>query len=79
LPARAGPIIASNVGLRTVDVGVASLSMHSIRETVGVDDISNSFILFREFFKSFGELDAKCNFRPLRVCKPCGPPPSAIA
>ena len=28
-----GPIIARNTGVRTVDVGVASLSMHSIRET----------------------------------------------
>ena len=33
-----GPMVASKTGVRTVDVGVASLSMHSIRETVGADD-----------------------------------------
>lgn len=33
-----GPMIAANFGIATLDVGVASLAMHSIRETTGIDD-----------------------------------------
>ncbi len=57
-----GPIIAAKTGLRVVDVGVPSLSMHSIRETVGVSDIQNSFLLFTSFFRHFRELDDTCKF-----------------
>mmetsp|Transcript_42081 Transcript_42081/g.51035 ORF Transcript_42081/g.51035 Transcript_42081/m.51035 type:complete len:387 (-) Transcript_42081:190-1350(-) len=63
-----GPIISARTGLRTVDVGIPSLSMHSIRETIGVKDVTNSFVLFREFFKTFANLDTKCKFD---VCQPC--------
>ena len=33
-----GPLISSTTGIRAVDVGCPSLSMHSIRETMGVCD-----------------------------------------
>jgi aspartyl aminopeptidase len=33
-----GPMIAAELGIRTVDVGMSQLSMHSIREQSGVDD-----------------------------------------
>lgn len=62
-----GPIIASKTGLRVVDLGVPSLSMHSIRETVGVTDIDTSMRLFSTFLTSFPDLDAQCTFH----CKPC--------
>ncbi|RUM40527.1 MAG: M18 family aminopeptidase [Desulfocapsa sp.] len=33
-----GPVMASSFGIQTVDVGVPSLAMHSIRETTGTKD-----------------------------------------
>lgn len=57
-----GPIISSNVGIRTVDLGVPSLSMHSIRETMGVEDIASNIKLFKTFFSEFRALDESCNF-----------------
>jgi len=33
-----GPIVSTNLGVQTVDVGIPSLAMHSIRETTGVKD-----------------------------------------
>lgn len=64
-----GPIIAAKTGLRVIDLGIPSLSMHSIRETVGVTDIDTSLRLFSAFLSSFAELDAACSF----ACKPCKP------
>ena len=57
-----GPIVSSKTGLRTVDVGVPSWSMHSIRETIGVADVRNSLLLFCGLFKKFRELDDACKF-----------------
>jgi len=57
-----GPIISSKIGIRTVDLGVPSLSMHSIRETIGCQDVATNAKLFTTFFKVFGELDKSCSF-----------------
>jgi len=57
-----GPIISAKIGIRTVDLGVPSLSMHSIRETMGVLDVSTNAKLFTTFYKEFGKLDAACSF-----------------
>lgn len=54
-----GPILASGVGIRTVDVGAPQLSMHSIREMCAVDDVKTSYELFKAFFQEFSHLDAK--------------------
>ncbi|KAK7330600.1 hypothetical protein VNO77_24797 [Canavalia gladiata] len=54
-----GPILASGVGIRTVDVGAPQLSLHSIREMCAVDDVRLSFELFKAFFQEFSHLDAK--------------------
>ena len=72
-----GPIISSKTGLRTVDLGAGCWSMHSIRETVGVDDIENSYVLFKTLFSSFAALDQKCAFGTQgKICPPCKKPPS---
>jgi len=57
-----GPIISARVGIRTVDLGVPSLSMHSIRETMGVEDVASNARLFTTFFREFGVLDSSCQF-----------------
>merc|ERR1719228_1175370 len=57
-----GPIISARVGIRTVELGVPSLSMHSIRETMGVEDVTTNARLFTTFFREFGALDKSCVF-----------------
>ncbi|XP_059640071.1 probable aspartyl aminopeptidase [Cornus florida] len=54
-----GPILASGVGIRTVDVGAPQLSMHSIREMCAVDDVKHSYDHFKAYFQEFSHLDAK--------------------
>ncbi|PPQ67807.1 hypothetical protein CVT26_007054 [Gymnopilus dilepis] len=51
-----GPML-SKIGIRTVDVGNAMLSMHSIRETAGSHDVQSAIDLFSSFFEGFAELD----------------------
>lgn len=52
-----GPILASGVGLRTVDVGMPQLSMHSIREMCGVQDIDIGYRHFKAFYSHFSSID----------------------
>ncbi|KDR83853.1 hypothetical protein GALMADRAFT_236273 [Galerina marginata CBS 339.88] len=51
-----GPML-SKIGIRTVDVGNAMLSMHSIRETAGSQDVQSAIDLFSAFFEGFCALD----------------------
>lgn len=48
-----GPILASGMGIMTVDVGVPQLSMHSIREMCHVADVETAFKAFRVFYRDF--------------------------
>ncbi|KAJ2909390.1 hypothetical protein GGI21_001929 [Coemansia aciculifera] len=54
-----GPMLSAQLGLRTVDMGNPLLSMHSIREVCGTDDVGLAVKLFEHFFKEFAALDAK--------------------
>ncbi|XP_043723935.1 probable aspartyl aminopeptidase isoform X2 [Telopea speciosissima] len=54
-----GPILASGMGIRTVDVGAPQLSMHSIREMCAIDDVRYSYEHFKAYFQEFSQLDAK--------------------
>ncbi len=50
-----GPLTAAATGIKTVDVGVPSLAMHSIRETVG----SRDFLLLDDALQLFFSLDPR--------------------
>ncbi|KAJ3098916.1 ATP-binding cassette sub- B member 6, mitochondrial [Phlyctochytrium planicorne] len=54
-----GPMLSANLGIRTIDVGSPQLSMHSIRETCGVEDVQYAIDLFQSFFEDFASIDAK--------------------
>jgi aspartyl aminopeptidase len=54
-----GPMLSAALGTRTIDVGNAQLSMHSIRETSGAYDVEHGIRLFESFFEHFSELESK--------------------
>lgn len=54
-----GPMLSAALGTRTLDLGNAQLSMHSIRETGGVYDVEHAITLFESFFEHFSELERK--------------------
>ena len=45
-----GPIIASGLGVATVDVGTPMWAMHSLRESAGVQDHSDMINVLSVFF-----------------------------
>src|SRR5690606_30896361 len=47
-----GPLTATRLGLRTVDVGIPILSMHSARELAGVSDLHDLSRVAESFFTS---------------------------
>lgn len=51
-----GPHLSTHV--RTVDIGLASLSMHSIREMAGSGDVKHYIKLFKTFFEIYSQVDA---------------------
>lgn len=50
-----GPMLSSQLGLTTIDIGNPQLSMHSIREMGGVKDIDYSIKLYKCLFEAYGE------------------------
>jgi aspartyl aminopeptidase len=53
-----GPILSTRSGIKTVDVGLAQLSMHSVREMCGAGDVAHAVGFFRGFFRDFPAVDA---------------------
>jgi aspartyl aminopeptidase len=49
----------SKLGMRTVDIGCAMLSMHSIRETAGSHDVQHAIDLFSSVFDEFASLETQ--------------------
>ncbi|KAK4983373.1 hypothetical protein LTR50_007273 [Elasticomyces elasticus] len=54
-----GPMLSASLGVRTLDLGNAQLSMHSIRETCGAYDVEFAVNLFDGFFEHFGGLEGR--------------------
>lgn len=46
-----GPLIASEVGIKTIDVGVPTFAMHSVRELAGVKDAHYLYRVASRFFQ----------------------------
>ena len=53
-----GPISAGATGIRTLDIGVPTLGMHSIRELAGAGDAWNLCRVLRRFYNHSGPLSA---------------------
>jgi len=52
-----GPITATGIGVKTVDVGVSQFAMHSIRETCGSKDPYYLYQVLKEFYSTRSLLD----------------------
>jgi aspartyl aminopeptidase len=46
-----GPLSAANTGIKTVDLGIPMLSMHSVRELAGLNDMKDILKLFENFWR----------------------------
>jgi len=47
-----GPITATNLGIKTVDIGNPQFAMHSCRELAGADDVGHMLSLIERFYKA---------------------------
>jgi len=53
-----GPIMSAKLGIPTIDVGCAQLSMHSIREMCCVSSVKQATDLFQNFFENYPKVYA---------------------
>lgn len=54
-----GPLTAKEIGVRTLDVGVPTFAMHSIRELAGTDDAHYLYTVLSAFYQDEGNLGAE--------------------
>lgn len=45
-----GPVVAAETGIKTLDVGVPTFAMHSIRELAGSQDAYSLYLILRDYF-----------------------------
>jgi aspartyl aminopeptidase len=50
-----GPLTAANIGVRTLDIGVPTFAMHSIRELAGAGDTGHLLAALKAFFAYNGQ------------------------
>ena len=65
-----GPIISAGTGVRTCDVGVPQLSMHSIREMMHVEDVDHGTNVLKAAFEHYAKVYAEVQAEEV-VCAPC--------
>lgn len=53
-----GPALAAKLGVRGVDIGIAQLSMHSVRAAIGSRDIWLAVRFFKSYYKEWRDVDA---------------------
>ncbi|KAF5092856.1 hypothetical protein D0Z00_004373 [Geotrichum galactomycetum] len=54
-----GPTLSSKTGMRSVDMGIPQLSMHSIRATTGSRDVWLGVKFFKAFYEEWEKTDAQ--------------------
>lgn len=54
-----GPLVATNTGIKTVDIGIGQHAMHSIRETCATTDLLYYYQLMKNFFTEYPKMDKK--------------------
>ena len=47
-----GPITAAGIGVETIDIGVPTFAMHSIRELAGSEDAHNLYKVVKRYFSA---------------------------
>lgn len=60
-----GPITAKEIGVKTIDVGVPTFAMHSIRELAGVKDAHSLHQVLVRFFQDSGRLGSSPTSLPM--------------
>ncbi len=52
-----GPLLNTNTGIKTVDIGIGQLAMHSIRETCATTDMLYYYKLLKQFYAVYAKVD----------------------
>lgn len=52
-----GPLLNTNTGIKTIDIGIGQLAMHSIRETCGTTDVLYYYQLLKGFYEVYNKVD----------------------
>eukprot|EP00826_Nyctotherus_ovalis_P037819 TRINITY_DN3485_c0_g5_i1.p1 TRINITY_DN3485_c0_g5~~TRINITY_DN3485_c0_g5_i1.p1 ORF type:complete len:370 (-),score=70.28 TRINITY_DN3485_c0_g5_i1:119-1228(-) len=52
-----GPLLNTNTCMKTIDIGIGQLAMHSIREICGTTDVMYYYQLMKGFYEEYGKVD----------------------